>query len=83
VRWYPATYLAAAGAAGNGEVDVVECKDEVGEVRASCSEDSACSGKDLVDDGPELCGARGDDEVCKRGERRGRGAAEAGEPGRV
>ncbi|KAI0250495.1 hypothetical protein BJV78DRAFT_1283260 [Lactifluus subvellereus] len=43
------------------------CEDEDGEVQA-CSEDSACSGKDLVDDALGLCGARGEGEVCENGD---------------
>jgi hypothetical protein len=66
LQW--AVSIAAAGAAGDGEVDVVECEDEDSEVRA-CGEDLAGSGKDLVDGGLGLCGARGEGEMCERGER--------------
>jgi hypothetical protein len=40
--------VAAAGAAGDGEVDMARCEDEDGEIWA-CGEDPACASKDLVD----------------------------------
>ena len=74
--------VAAAGAAGDGEIDVVECENEDGEVRA-CGEDPAYASENLVDGSLGLCSARGEREVCERGERRGRSAAEPGERGGV